>query len=53
MLDDTDEALISLRIGADRAELRVTDIMTLLAVDDPFTHLSESMSKGLYIGDRA
>ena len=39
VLYDTDDGGVTLGIGAYRAELSVTDIVALLAVDDAVTHL--------------
>ena len=49
MLYDADGGAITLGAGADRAELGITDIVALPAVDDTIPHLYEGISEGMGI----
>ena len=49
VLYDTDGGAITLGAGADGAELGITDIVALPAVDDTISHLYEGISEGMGI----
>lgn len=49
MLYDADGGAITLGAGADRAELGITDIIALPAVDDTISHLYEGIGEGMGI----
>jgi len=49
VLYDADGGAITLGAGADRAELGITDVVALPAVDDTISHLYEGISEGMGI----
>ena len=49
VLYDADGGAITLGAGADRAELSITDIIALPAVDDTISHIYEGIGEGMGI----
>ena len=49
VLYDADGGAVTLGAGADRAELGITDVVALPAVDDTISHLYEGIGEGMGI----